>query len=283
MTHGMSAALLAAVALVGATFQEPAAPPKADEAKDVLKKGLDASVAAGGFTFTGSVDQDSPFAGAMAMAGPMLSVGPQGKCTGAIGADGVAHLRLEKDKNVYEIFRKGSKVVQRQVWKGAQVGSGSFASEAAAALDLAKLAKAAAKSKDVKMEAGTKKVGEVECSVIKVGLSSDIVEADEAPEGGAGAAFKMFELKRVEATFYFGKEDSLLRKAEFKFVKGFNAMIAAAVPGGGGDEEEDEDEDGGGMGGIKTSFSTTLKITLGAFSKTEAVMVPDDVKGLLQE
>ena len=280
MYQSLTAGLLAAFVLAGASFQDPPAASKTDEAKELLKKGLETSAAAGGFTFTGSVDQDSPFGGAgMAMAGPMLSVGPQGKCTGTLGADGVAHVRLEKDKNIYELYRKGSKVVHRQVWKGAQAASGSFASEAGAALDLAKLAKAAAKSKDVKMEAETKKVGDVDCVSIKTGLSADIVESEEAPAGGAGFEFKMFELKKIEATFYFGKDDHLLKKAEIKFVKGFNAMIAGAMPGGGGDD--DDDEDGGGM--VKSSFATTFKFTLGAFSKTAAVAVPDDVKGLLQD
>lgn len=285
MYHSLTAGLLAAFVLVGAAFQDPPATPKPDEAKELLKKGLETSAAAGGFTFTGSVDQDSPFGGAgAAMAGPMLSVGPQGKCTGTLGADGVAHVRIEKDKNIYELYRKGPKVVHRQVWKGSQAASGSFASEAGAALDLAKLAKAAAKSKDVKMEAETKKVGEVDCVSIKTGLSADLVEAEEAPAAGAaGFEFKMFELKRIEATFYFGKDDHLLKKAEIKFVKGFNAMIAGAMPGGGGDDDDDDDDEDGGGGMVKSSFATTFKFTLGAFSKTAAVAVPDDVKGLLQD
>ncbi|HZL71659.1 MAG TPA: hypothetical protein VFC86_04310 [Planctomycetota bacterium] len=286
MVHKLAAGLLAVWALTGAAFQDAppaAAPPKADEAKDLLKKGLETSAAAGGFTFTGSVDQESPFGGAgMAMGGPMLSVGPQGKCTGTLGTDGVAHVRIEKDKNIYELYRKGSKVVHRQVWKGSQAASGSFASEAGAALDLARLAKAAAKSKDVKQEAETKKVGDVDCVAIKTGLSADLVEAEEAPAGAAGFEFKMFELKKIEATFYFGKDDHLLRKAEFKFVKGFNAMIAGAIPGGGGGDDDDDDEDGGG-GMVKTSFATTFKFTLGAFSKTAAVAAPDDVKELLKD
>ncbi|HKS15820.1 MAG TPA: hypothetical protein VJU16_00750 [Planctomycetota bacterium] len=283
MHHWMVAGLFAALLPVGATFQDAA---KSEEAKDLLKKGLETSAAAGGFTFTGSVSQDSPFAGAaMAVGAPMLAVGPEGKCSGTLGADGVSHFRLEKDKNVYDLYRKGSKVVHRQVWKGTQIPSGSFATEARAALDLARLAKAAAKAKDAKLEAGTTKVGEVECVAIKVSLPSDLVDSDdEAPEGGAGFTFKMFELKKVETTFYFGKDDHLLRKAEYKFVKGFNAQIAMAMPGGGGggDEDEDDEEDGG-KGLVKTSFSTSLKLTLGDFSKTAAVTVPDDVKGLLQD
>lgn len=282
MNHWVAAGLLAAVSMTGATFQDPPAP-VVEDAKELLKKGLETSAAAGGFTFTGSVDQDSPFGGAaMAIGAPVLAVGPEGKCSGTLGADGVSHIRIEKDKNVYELYRKGSKTVHRQVWKGTQVASGNFASEAVAALDLAKLAKAGSKSKDVKKEEGTKKVGEVECTVVKATLSPDIVE--EAAAGAGGFDFKMLELKRVEARFYFGRDDHLLRKAEFKFVKGFNAMIAGALPGGGGGGDEDEDEDGGGAGGVvKSSFSTTLKLTLGAFSKTAAVTVPDDVKGLLAE
>jgi len=281
MHYRLMAGLAAAFALAGASFQDPPAAPKPDEAKDLLKKGLETSAAAGGFTFTGSIDQDSPFGGAaMAIGGPMLAVGPDGKCTGTLGADGVTHVRIEKDKNVYDLFRKGSKIVHRQVWKGTQIASGSFASEAAAALDLAKLVKAAAKSKDVKRDGDTKKVGDVDCVAIKVALSSDLVETEEAPAGGAGFDFKMFELKRIDATFYFGKDDHILRKAEYKFVKGLNAMIAGAMPGGGGDEDEDGEDGGGGM---KKSFATTFKITLGAFSKTAAVTMPDDVKELLKD
>jgi hypothetical protein len=134
----------------------------------------------------------------------------------------------------------------------------------------------------VKREAGDKKVGEVDCVAIKVTLSSDLVDSDEEASDEPGMAFKMFELKKIEATLYFGKDDNLLRKADFKFVKGFNAMIAAAMPGGGGGDDEDEEEDGGG-GPVKSSFSSTIKLTLGAFSKTAAVTVPDDVKGLLKE
>jgi hypothetical protein len=282
MNHWMVVGVLAALATVGASFQDPA---KTDDAKDLLKKGLETSAAAGGFTFTGSVSQDSPFAGAaMAVGAPMLAVGPEGKCSGTLGADGVSHVRLEKDKNVYELYRKGSKVVHRQVWKGSQIASGSFASEARAALDLARLAKAASKAKDAKKETGTTKVGEVECVAIKVSLPSDIADSDDdSAEGAGGFTFKMFELKKVETTFYFGKDDNLLRKAEFKFVKGFNAQIAMAMPGGGGGEEDEDDEDDGGKGGVKSSFATTTKLTLGAFSKTASVSVPDDVKGLLQE
>ena len=275
---------LLAVLTVG--FQDPPATPPApaapvDETKEQLKKGLEASAAAGGFTFTGSVDQDSPFGGAaMAMGAPMLAVGPDGKCSGTLGADGVSHIRLEKDKNVYEMFRKGTKVVHRQVWKGTQIPSGSFASEAAAVLNLARLAKIAAKSKDVKKEEGTKKVGETECVTYKVALSPDLVDSEEESEPAPGGMnFKMFELKKIEGRFYLGKDDNLLKKAEIKFVKGFNAMIAAAMPGGGGDDEDDDEEDGGGM--VKTTFSSTFKFTLGAFSKTAAVTVPDDVKALL--
>src|SRR6266850_998618 len=189
MNHWMLAGLLAAaMSAVGTSPQEKPAAPKADEAKDLLKKGLEASAAAGGFTFTGSVEQESPFGGA-AMAfggGPAFGLGPEGSCTGTLGADGTSHVRLEKDKNVYELYRKGSKVVHRQVWKGNQIPSGTFASEAAAALDLARLAKAAGKVKDVKKEEGTKKVGEVECIAIKATLSSDIVDGEEEAGDGAG-------------------------------------------------------------------------------------------------
>ncbi|HZN62193.1 MAG TPA: hypothetical protein VFC90_07285 [Planctomycetota bacterium] len=281
MNHRMAVGLLAALSMAGASFQDSA---KSDEAKDLLKKGLETSAAAGGFTFTGSVSQESPFGGAaMAVGGPMLQVGPEGKCTGTMAADGVSHVRLEKDKNVYELYRKGSKVVHRQVWKGTQAASGTFASEARAALDLARLAKAASKAKDAKKEAGTTKVGEVDCVAVKVSLPSDLVDSEEeTAEGAAGFSFKMFELKRVETTFYFGKDDHLLRKAEFKFVKGFNAQIAMAMPGGGAEEDEEDDEDGG-KGMMKNSFSSVIKLTLGDFSKTAAVTVPDDVKGLLQD
>src|SRR5688572_4653696 len=103
MHHWMVAGLFSALLTVGATFQDAA---KSEEAKDLLKKGLETSAAAGGFTFTGSVSQDSPFAGAaMAVGAPMLAVGPEGKCSGTLGADGVSHVRLEKDKNVYELYR----------------------------------------------------------------------------------------------------------------------------------------------------------------------------------
>lgn len=282
MNHFLAAGLVAALATFAVAQDEP----KADDAKEFLKKGLEASSAAGGFTFTGSVDQESPFGGAaMAIGAPGLATGPEGKFSGTLGSDGVVHVRVEKDKNVYEIYRKGSKIVHRQVWKGAQIASGSFASEAAAALDLVKLAKAASKSKEVRKEEGVKKVGDVECVAIKATLTSDIVDSEaDSAEGAEGFSFKMFELKRVEATFYLGKDDRLLRKAEFKFVKGFNAAIAMAVPGGGGGggDEDDDDEDGG-KGGMKSSFATSFKLTLGAFSKTAAVAVPDDVKGLLQE
>src|SRR5262245_25860203 len=284
MNHGLAAGLLALMSMAGASFQDPPAPP-AEDPKEIMKKGLEASAAAGGFTFTGAVDQDSPLAGAaMVVGAPMLAVGPEGKCSGTVGSDGVSHVKLEKDKNTYEVYRKGSKHVHRQVWKGTQIPAGGFAAETAAALNLGRLAKAAAKSKDVKREEGTKKVDETECVVINVGLAADLVESDD--EGGAAAGgfeFKMFELKRIEARLFFGKDDHLLKKAEFKFVKGFNAMIAAAVPGGGGgDDDEEDDDDGGGMGGIKSSFSTTIKLNL-TFSKTAAVTVPDDVKGLLGE
>ncbi len=285
MNHWLSAGLLAALATVAVAQDAPEAP-KVDDAKEILKKGLEASSAAGGFTFTGSVDQESPFGGvAMAMGAPGLATGPEGKFSGTLGSDGVVHVRVEKDKNVYEIYRKGSKIVHRHVWKGAQIASGSFASEAAAALDLVKLAKAAGKSKDVKKEEGVKKVGDVECVAIRATLTSDIVDSEgDSAEGAEGFSFKMFELKRVEATFYLGKDDRLLRKAEFKFVKGFNAAIAMAVPGGGrgGGDEDEEDEDGG-KGPMKSSFATTFKMTLGAFSKTAAVSVPDDVKELLKD
>lgn len=278
----VAVALGAALLGSGPAFQDappPAAAPA--DAKELLKKGLEASAAAGGFTFTGSVDQDSPFAGAaMAIGAPMLSVGPEGKLSGTLGADGVSHVRIEKDKNVFEIFRKGSKTVNRQVWKGAQMASGSFASEAAAVLNFARLAKAGGKAKDAKQEEGTRKLGEVECVVIKATLSTDIIEDDSEP-AAAGFDFKMFELKRIESKFYFGKDDNLLRKVELRFVKGFNAMIAGAMPGGGGGDEEEGEEDEGAP--VKKSFSTTIKLTLGAFSKTAAVSVPDDVKGLLQE
>ena len=38
-----------------------------------------------------------------------------------------------------------------------------------------------------------------------------------------------------------------------------------------------------GGGPVKSAFSSTFKLTLGAFSKTAAVTVPDDVKGLLKD
>jgi hypothetical protein len=281
MNRLIAAAFGIALLGTGAAFQD--APPAAaapSDAKELLKKGLEASVEAGGFTFTGSVDQDSPFAGAaMAIGAPMLSVGPDGRVSGTLGADGLAHVRIEKDKNVYEIFRKGSKIVNRQVWKGTQMASGSFASEAGAVLNLARLAKAGGKAKDAKKEEGTKKGGDVECVVIRATLSTDIID-DESEPAVAGFDFKMFELKRIESKFYLGKDDNLLRKVELKFVKGFNAMIAGAMPGGGGDEEEGEEDEGAP---VKKSFSTTIKLTLGAYSKTAAVTVPEDVKTLLQD
>ena len=275
MNYRLAAGLVAAM-LTGIG----AAPQEGSDAKDLLKKGLETSAAEGGFTFTGTVEQESPFGGgAMVIGGPGFSVGPDGKCAGTLGSDGVVHVRLEKEKNVYELFRKGSKTVHRQVWSGRQLASGSFAGEASAALDLARLSKAASKSRDVKKD-GEKKVGDVDCVAIKATLPSDIVESEESGEGPAGIEFKMFELNRVEATFYFGKDDHILRKAEYKFVKGFNSAVRMA--GAGGDEDEDEDEDGGG-GPVKASFSTTFNLTLGAFSKTASVTVPDDVKGLLKD
>src|SRR5687767_9309641 len=117
MNHGPAVGLLAAFAMLGATFQDPPAP-AVEGPKELLKKGFEATVAAGGYTFTGVVDQDSPLGGAaMVVGAPMLAVGPDGKCSGTVGSDGVSHVKLEKDKNVYEIYRKGSKHVHRQVWK----------------------------------------------------------------------------------------------------------------------------------------------------------------------
>ncbi|HTF57956.1 MAG TPA: hypothetical protein VK661_12055, partial [Planctomycetota bacterium] len=228
MKHWLVAGVLAAaMSGVGASAQDAppaAAAPKSSEAKDLLKKGLETSATAGGFTFTGSVDQDSPFGGVM-IVGAGLSVGPEGKCAGTVGSDGITHVRVEKDKNAYEFFRKGSKTVHRQVWTGSQSPSGSLAAEAMGALDLARLAKMAAKLKEVKKEEGTKKVGDVECVTLKVSFPSDIVEEETETKDAAGVTMKMFELKRVEATLHFGKDDNLLRKAEFKFVKGFSSMI----------------------------------------------------------
>jgi len=284
MNHRMAAGLLvAAMSAIGASAQDApraAAAPKSSEAKELLKKGLETSAGAGGFTFTGSVDQGSPFGGVM-IVGAGLSVGPEGKCTGTVGSDGITHVRLEKDKNAYEFFRKGSKVVHRQMWTGAQAPSGSLAAEANGVLDLARLAKAAAKLKDVKREEGTKKVGDVECVTVKASFTSDIVDEDAESKDATGMNVKMFELKRVEATLHFGKDDNLLRKAEFKFVKGFGPMIRMGA--GGGEEDEEEDEDGGGSGGMKATFSTTFKLTMGPYSKTAAATVPEDVKVLLKD
>jgi hypothetical protein len=284
MNHWLVAGLLAAaMSGIGASAQDapaPAAAPKGSEAKELLKKGLETSASAGGFTFTGSVDQDSPFGGVMIVGGG-LSVGPEGKCAGTVGSDGITHFRLEKDKNAYEFFRKGSKTVHRQMWTGSQSPSGSLAAEAIGAIDLARLAKTAAKLKDVKKEEGTKKVGDVECVTIKATFPSDIVEEETESKDATGMSVKMFELKRVEATLHFGKDDNLLRKAEFKFVKGFSAMIR--MGGAGGDEDDEDDEDGGGSGGVKSTFSTTLKLTMGPYSKTAAAAVPEDVKGMLKD
>ena len=264
--------ILFAALVAGPVFQE------SSDTKEALKKGLETSAAAGGYTFTGTVEQESPLGGAaLAMGASMLASGPDGKCKGTRGADGVSHLRIEKDKNSYEFFRKGSKVAHRQVWKGTAIAAGDFASEANAALDLERLAKFASKAKDLKSE--TKKVDDVECLVVSASLPADLVE-EEASEGGPGFNFKMFELKKVDVKFTFGKDDHLLRKAEFKFVKGFTSMIQASMPGG----EEEGGEEGGEDGGAnmaKASFTSAFKITLGAFSKTEAVTVPEDVKGLL--
>ena len=250
---------------------------ESSETKEALKKGLETSAAAGGYTFTGTVEQESPLGGAaLAIGASMLASGPDGKCTGTRGADGVSHLRVEKDKNSYEYFRKGSKVVHRQVWKGTAIAPGDFASEANAALDLERLAKFASKAKDLKSEA--KKIDDVECLVISASLPADLVEA----EGGPAFNFKMFELKKIDVKFTFGKDDHLLKKAEFKFVKGFNAMIQGAMPGG-DDEGGEEGGDEGGANMAKASFTSSFKIALGAFSKTAAVTVPEEVKGLLGE
>ena len=89
---------------------------------------------------------------------------------------------------------------------------------------------------------------------------------------------KMFELKRIEATFHFGKEDNLLKKVEFKLVKSFGAMFRM-----GGEDGEEEDEEDGGGNPMKGNFSTTFKLTFGAFDKTTSVSVPADMAGLLKE
>ena len=267
----VSAMLLSA--LIARPVQE------SSDTKEALKKGLETSAAAGGYTFTGTVEQDSPLGGAaLAIGASMLASGPDGKCTGTRGADGVSHLRIEKEKNSYEFFRKGSKVVHRQMWKGTAISPGDFASEANAALDLERLAKFASKAKDLKSE--TKKIDDVECLVVSASLPADFVE-EEATEGGPAFAFKMFELKKIDVKFTFGKSDNLLRKAEFKFVKGFNAMIQGAMPGGDEEGGDEGGEEGANM--AKASFTSAFKITLGAFSKTAAVTVPEDVKGLLTE
>jgi len=280
MKHWLAAGLFAiGMTAGGAAAQEPPKqdPPKpASEAKELLKKGLEASTGAGGFTFTGSVEQESPFGG-MVIGG--LSAGPEGKCKGTVGADGISHVRLEKGKSSYEFYRKGSQIAHRQAWRGSQVTTGTFAREAMGALDLARLAKVAAKvkEKDVKKEEG-RKVGEVECVTVKATLPSDLVE-EEDEEAEGDHQMKMFDLKRIEATFHFGKEDNLLKKVEFKLIKSFGAMFRM----GGEDGEEDEDDEDGGGNPMKGTFSTTFKLTFGAFDKTTSVSVPADMAGLLKE
>jgi hypothetical protein len=278
MRQWLAAGLFAiGVAAGGAAAQDPPkqdAPKPASEAKELLKKGLETSTGAGGFTFKGTVDQDSPFGGVV-IGG--MSAGPEGKCTGTVGADGITHVRLEKGKSIYEFYRKGSKIAHRLAWRGAQVTSGSFAREAMGILDLAKLVKVAAKlkEKDIKKEEG-RKVGEVECVTVKATLPSDLVEEeDEAAEGEH--EMQMFELKKIEATFHFGKEDNLLKKVEFRLVKSFGAMFRM---GGAGGDEDEEEGDGNPM---KGSFATTFKLTVGAFAKSTSVSVPEDMAGFLKE
>lgn len=270
----------AAWAQEGPGKTEPApAPPPADEAKAYLKTALEASSAAGGFVFSGSVDQEAPMGGLK-----MFRSGPGGKFKGTVAANGTLHVKFEPERGSYEIFKKGSKIVQRQTWTGPQVQTGTFPQEVASIVSLARLLKRADRAKDVKVIEG-RKAGDTPVKTVTCTFSEELIaEGEDDAEEVMGMSLKMTELARVEATLQFAVDGHALKSAEFKLVRRLGAMIRMGM--GGGDDEEDEEGDEEGEGpipGMKKTFSTTYKLELGGFDKAAAVELPEDVRKLLAD
>ncbi len=292
MTKALGAVVMAAALTLSAAAQDAEKKTHAEgEAHDLLKAGLEASQKAGGFKVEGRVDQENGMGG-MKIAG--LGDGAlEGKFTGSVGADGTIAIKLETSKGTYELFKKGGKVVQRQTWTGKQETVGAFAEEITSLLNLARLAKEAGRLKAVRL-GEAKQVGGVDCSPLKAKLSNDVIaeEEDDDDSGMPGMKMKLFELKKVDATVFVGKEDRLVRRIDVKLSKGPSAMIKMAARGMGGDEEdeekkdekkkgdedEDEDDDGGMPGGAMLKSSTSYSVTIGGYDKELKVAIPEDVK-----
>ena len=265
--------MLMLLAMTAALFAQDAK----EDAKTVLTKALEASRKAGGFTVTGKVSREDPFAGMGGPFGALMGEGIEGEFTATVGANGVTTVKVENDNGVYELFRKGAKLVQRQTWTGRQAQAGAFAHEVTSILGLARLLKHLDGAKELKA-GDAKKIGDVECVSVK-GLFPAAL-AEESGDEGAGT-LKLQELKKIEATFWIGKEDRLIRSIEMKLTKGFSSAIR--LPGGGGDDEEEDEEEGQGFGMGKMKFVATYRLTLKGYDPSTNVEVPAELKKFLND
>ena len=275
---GVAALLLAA----GLSAQD-----EKGDGKELLKRALEKSSGAGGLRLEGKVDAESPFEGMGLQLGGMDGSGLTGKFTAVVGGNGTLLVKVENDKGSYECFKRKDKIVQRQTWTGKQVQAGEFPNEVSSILAFSKLAKSLDKAKDLK-EAGEARVGDVECRIVKGTLPNGVIEEEEeADDANQAFKFKMWELQKVEATFYVGKSDGLVRKMEVKLTKGISSMIKMNMPGGGGDEDDEDDEDNKGQPGFgnmaKMKTSRTYTCTISGYEKDLEVQLPDDVKKYFQE
>lgn len=281
---------IAAMVMALALAQDPGKTEAQDDAKGTLKAGLEASTKAGGFTFSGRLDQDNAMGGVKI---PGFGDGNlEGKFSGTVAANGTLHLKLETDKGVYELWRKGDKIVQRQTWVGKQDMVGEFPHEVTAVLSLSSLLKHVDKMKEIR--AGDKKaVDGVDCTAVKAKLPTSYVP-EEDDDSGMPIKMKIWELKKVESTVYVDR-DGLVRRIDMVLSKGLSSMIRMAGAPGGDEEEDDgkkkekdkdkdEDDEGGpipGMGAMK--MSATYSVTIGKYDAGAKVEVPEDVKRNLGE
>ena len=221
-----------AALLLAALMAAPALAQGNTEARDLLNAALEASQKAGGYSATGKIDREDPLQGMGMQLGGMMGDGIDGAFTATVAANGVMTVKVENEHGIYECFRKGAKAVQRQTWTGKQVQAGSFSSEAGALLSLSGFQRQLDKAKELK-KGDSKKIGDVECLSVRGLFPAAMVEEPAVADGPI--TFKFQELRKVEATFWFGKDDRLVRQIEMKLTKGFPRSIRIGPGGNEGD------------------------------------------------
>lgn len=250
-----------------------------DDAKTVLEKAID-ETAKSAVRIDGKVSRESDGGQMDQLKILVKGLGQkeepfEGKFTGVVAGE-EAHLKVDTDDVVSDIYRRGDKVIKRQTWNRKRQGIEEFSNEVASLSNLNRLKSAVAKAKL-----------EMKDNVIKGTLPTRLVSEVEEDEEDAGNPLRMAGLGGKDALqsieFTATIVDGKIAKIAYTLVKESSMgniimrIGGGQNPFGGGDDDEDDKKKKPGAAESRVTYTLELSPT------DVSVEIPKDLNKFFTE